>query len=310
VKSRKLLRAHTSGNDGAADQNKMAGEFPFARIPDFAAGCRGRQRAEPVGSLTTKNAVILGASKNLSSTTRAKKERFFDALRMTAQYVRIMRLKGNAMRTNPGASSREEFPHPHACVKLFPMRIRKNSYGIFVFIVALFLLLQLIHSLSVSPTPAKPSGFAESGEARLGPPDIYPDPTRTPGAADPDITQENIHQTICNPRWSTKSIRPPESYTHELKVEQIREYGYADHQLKDYEEDHLIPLEVGGNPTDPKNLWPEPYETSIAEGGAHFKDQVENYLHDQVCSGAMRLDEAQREIADDWYRVYKTSVAH
>jgi len=54
---------------------------------------------------------------------------------------------------------------------------------------------------------------------------------------------------------------PPENYTHELKIEQIREYGYSDINLRDYEEDHLIPLELGGNPTDPKNLWPEPFET-------------------------------------------------
>lgn len=146
--------------------------------------------------------------------------------------------------------------------------------------------------------------------ARLGPPDIYPDPERTPGAADPEITQANIQETICNPRWSTKMIRPPESYTHDLKVRQLREYGYADIDLRDYEEDHLIPLELGGNPTDPANLWPEPYQSSIANGGAHFKDQVENYLHDEVCAGALPLDEARREIAADWYRVYTQRVPH
>ena len=93
--------------------------------------------------------------------------------------------------------------------------------------------------------------------------DIYPDPARTPGAANPEITQDNIRETICNPRWSTKSIRPEAGYTNRLKVEQIGEYGYSDSRLRDYEEDHFIPLELGGNPTDPKNLWPEPFETSI-----------------------------------------------
>ena len=29
------------------------------------------------------------------------------------------------------------------------------------------------------------------------------------------------------------------------------------------EEDHLISLEVGGNPFDARNLWPEPYKTKI-----------------------------------------------
>jgi len=53
-----------------------------------------------------------------------------------------------------------------------------------------------------------------------------------------------------------------------------------------YEEDHLIPLEVGGNPTDPNNLWPEPY---AEPNGARDKDKVENFLHDEVCSGQMTL---------------------
>jgi len=30
-----------------------------------------------------------------------------------------------------------------------------------------------------------------------------------------------------------------------------------------YEEDHLISLENGGDPKDPKNLWPEPYNTKV-----------------------------------------------
>jgi hypothetical protein len=192
------------------------------------------------------------------------------------------------------------------------MRNRKNN-NLYLIVVAIFLFilfLRLIRTWPSSHRPATPAGSVESIQPRLGPPDIYPDAERTPGAANPDITQENIDQTICNPHWSTKSIRPSESYTHELKVRQIREYGYSDDQLRDYEEDHLIPLEVGGNPTDPRNLWPEPYETSIPDGGAHFKDKVENYLHDQVCIGAMPLTDAQREIAQDWYRVFMTAVLH
>ena len=89
-----------------------------------------------------------------------------------------------------------------------------------------------------------------------------------------------------------------------MKIEQIREYGYADSNLSDYEEDHLIPLELGGNPTDPRNLWPEPLETSISDGGAKFKDKVENHLHAQVCAGNITLEEAQKEISTDWYGVY------
>src|SRR6266513_1573367 len=34
------------------------------------------------------------------------------------------------------------------------------------------------------------------------------------------------------------------------------------------------------------------------------KDRVENYLHDQVCSGAMSLKDAQTQIATNWLTVY------
>jgi hypothetical protein len=176
--------------------------------------------------------------------------------------------------------------------------------------VLLILAIAWLLRTQFSSPPNKSPQTSEAVPAHVGPPDIYPDPARTPGATNPDITQENIRVTICNPRWSTKSIRPEESYTHRLKVEQIGEYGYSDSRLKDYEEDHFIPLELGGNPTDPKNLWPEPFETSIPDGGAHAKDKVENYLHAEVCSGSLTLGQAQREIAEDWYRVYQESVPH
>jgi hypothetical protein len=121
---------------------------------------------------------------------------------------------------------------------------------------------------------------------------------------------DNIHETICNPNWSTKSIRPPVNYTNKLKTEQIREYADTDTNPRDYEEDHLIPLELGGSPTAPRNLWPEPYDTSIPDGGVRYKDKVENYLHIQVCAGNLTLDQAQKEIVNDWYRAYTTSVRH
>jgi hypothetical protein len=52
-----------------------------------------------------------------------------------------------------------------------------------------------------------------------------------------------------------------------------------------HEEDHLISLENGGHPRDPRNLLPEPYKTQI-DGqtvGARQKDTVENYIHSAIC---------------------------
>ncbi len=123
-----------------------------------------------------------------------------------------------------------------------------------------------------------------------------PDPICTPGVADPRVTQDNIQTTICVSGYTTK-VRPSSAYTDALKVQQIKAYGYADTNLADYEEDHLIPLEIGGHPTDPENLWPEP-RTAI--NGATKKDGVENSLHNKVCSGLMTLAAAQVAIAKDW----------
>jgi hypothetical protein len=133
-----------------------------------------------------------------------------------------------------------------------------------------------------------------------GPETIYPNPNRTPGATNPDITQQNIGETICNPNWSTKMIRPPSSYTSRLKRQQIHDWNLADADGRDYEEDHFIPLELGGHPSDPKNLWPESYD----EPGARQKDKVENQLHREVCDGNVTLDRAQRIIVEDWYSCY------
>jgi hypothetical protein len=111
------------------------------------------------------------------------------------------------------------------------------------------------------------------------------DPVRTPGVLNADVTQATIHSTICVHGW-TKTIRPPTSYTNELKRKQMREYGVRG-SLSEYQEDHLISLELGGHPTDPRNLWPEPYPR------ASEVDAIENDLNDRVCSGALSLEDAQ-----------------
>jgi hypothetical protein len=122
------------------------------------------------------------------------------------------------------------------------------------------------------------------------------DPACTPGATNPNVTQANIHSTICVSGY-TATIRPNESYTENLKKQSIKLYGYPDTNLSDYEEDHLIPLEVGGNPTSVQNLWAEPH---YGQYNSYVKDQFEDYLNAQVCSGKMSLAQAQQEVATNW----------
>ena len=127
-----------------------------------------------------------------------------------------------------------------------------------------------------------------------------PDPACTPGALNPDVTQDTIGSTICVSGW-TATIRPPVSYTNPLKVQQIAEYGYSDTSTSDYEEDHFIPLELGGAPRDPQNLWPEPRYSADGSGNTSYtKDSVENKLKTAVCNGTVNLADAQNAIATDW----------
>ena len=133
-----------------------------------------------------------------------------------------------------------------------------------------------------------------------------PNPRLTPGATNPAVTQANIRSTICV-RGYAQSIRPPERYTERLKREQIREYGYKDHKLWHYEEDHEIALSVGGSPTSPKNLWPQPHK--VAGGwGSYAKDRLESQLHWLVCHRGLALATAQRALAQDWIAAYKKYV--
>lgn len=129
-----------------------------------------------------------------------------------------------------------------------------------------------------------------------------------PGATNPEVTQENLKQTICGAHvvvgsrrmtW-TQSIRPPAHYTNRLKLKQIEEFG-LEGEPEDYEEDHLVPISVGGHPTSPDNLWPQSWD---GEFNAHDKDKLELTLHKMVCAGAVPLAQAQQEIASDWEAAY------
>jgi hypothetical protein len=128
-----------------------------------------------------------------------------------------------------------------------------------------------------------------------------PDARITPGAVDPKVTQDNIASTICA-RGYTTTVRPSVAYTEDLKRAQMTQY-HRSGRIGLYEEDHLIALEIGGNPADPKNLWPEPRagapEATPGEA-AEDKDLVENAAHSAVCTRRMSLSHAQAAMAADW----------
>jgi hypothetical protein len=172
---------------------------------------------------------------------------------------------------------------------------------------------------------------ARGASAQSVPKIAVPDPRLFPGVANPDITAANINQNICNKGWSTRSIRPPSSYTTSLKKAQFQTLNYTrvnplpqiptksgngtkadvskcitdSNNVACYEGDHLISLEIGGDPRSPDNLWPEPY---FGQWNARVKDQLENKLHDMVCKGTITLTDAQAAIATDWVAAYQKFV--
>jgi len=141
----------------------------------------------------------------------------------------------------------------------------------------------------------------------VGPPEAYPNPTITPGALNPTVTQATIKKTIGVPGWTDK-IRPPTSYTNALKRKQLTAYGYPSFtNLADLEEDHFIPLCCGGHPTNPKNLWPQ---RRAGHFGARTKDIAESAAQHAILNGIITLREAQDGFAQDWVALHKRLLAN
>ena len=126
--------------------------------------------------------------------------------------------------------------------------------------------------------------------------DALPDRACTPGAVLPDVTAEQV----CQLRYSATVRSVPASLSREV----YREYGIVEPTSGQYEVDHLVPIELGAS-NDIANLWPEAAEP---RPGFHEKDQLEKYLHDQVCAGATSLLEAQRAIATNWLEVFREQL--
>ena len=140
-------------------------------------------------------------------------------------------------------------------------------------------------------------GFArEHTEKAFAPADAapaLPDPTMTPGAADPAVgldricTETTRHRRLastklCDAVFAAYSIPPGDRYRYEC--------------------DHLVPVALGGL-TVAANLWPQPNVE------AERKDRLEVEMQRRACvayrtlqpaEAAAVLAQERREIADDW----------
>lgn len=134
----------------------------------------------------------------------------------------------------------------------------------------------------------------------------------TPGAVNPLVIQDaatHYSHTICAPppppgqqSWIARQ-RPATSYTNALKAIQMPEYGLSmgkptAAQMKSTEEDHFYPLEAGGAPQDPNNLWPQPW---AGLHGARKKDTEEGEVHRHICSDPnFTVEDGLAQIRADW----------
>ncbi|HEX3542635.1 MAG TPA: hypothetical protein VHT75_19560 [Acidimicrobiales bacterium] len=170
---------------------------------------------------------------------------------------------------------------------------------------------------TIAPAPVAPAGTAGATTAPA-PSGLLPDAAYTPGATNPAVTQATIAETICLPGW-TATVRPPVSYTERVKVLEdggggtvtyqgvaysVHGFRLGDTTVSHFELDHLISLELGGSPADPRNLWLQPYEApkgpAPAGTGSQTKDKVENAARAAVCAGRLPLADAQQKMATNW----------
>jgi hypothetical protein len=159
-----------------------------------------------------------------------------------------------------------------------------------------------VYTSSMVPTPTTVPSLCHSINGRA-------DHTCSPGlfAHRPEVAADapRYLHTLCMPGW-TKTIRPPTTVTNKWKVQVMNAYGMRNVALKDVEGDHIGPLVLDGDdgstlgPTGlPLNYYPELWDGPT---GAHVKDQEEDLLHRQVCSGALTLQQAQDKIIRDWVK--------
>lgn len=120
---------------------------------------------------------------------------------------------------------------------------------------------------------------------------LVPDRRLTPGA----VRALSASQ-VCT-SGGPRENRPPSS----LQRAVFHEYGMDGAPPDAYEVDHLITPALGGS-DDIRNLWPQPY---TSEWNAHVKDELEDYLHTEVCTGKIDLRTAQREISTNWISAYR-----
>jgi len=121
-----------------------------------------------------------------------------------------------------------------------------------------------------------------------------------PGKANPNVNQSNIRSTICVHGW-TATVRPPTSYTNKIKFALMDAQHIPRSDVRQFELDHEMSIEDGGDPASPLNLWLQPYRGKYCtKWCSQDKDVLETFEKRGVCKGTIPLATAQHELQTDW----------
>jgi hypothetical protein len=136
---------------------------------------------------------------------------------------------------------------------------------------------------------------------------LMPDRRLTPGAVFADATVEQI----CAPGYANVLNGGERNVPASVKKEVFNEYfGAVPGHPGDYEIDHLIPLELGGD-NSLRNLWPQSYSTK--PWNSRVKDRLEDRMAALVreClktkghrAATELLRQLQEEMASNWTNAY------
>lgn len=119
--------------------------------------------------------------------------------------------------------------------------------------------------------------FCPAVHAQAGDP-LLPDPKLTPGK----IARKDKDRL---------------GVTEEMERHVFSRYRIPWRRRPEFKVDHLIPIELGGADA-VDNLWPQ--SRSTRPYNAHRKEVLTRCLLGRVVTGQMTLEQAQKEISEDW----------
>ena len=119
---------------------------------------------------------------------------------------------------------------------------------------------------------------------------------------DPGVTPATIGTTICLADYARRA-RAPDSLTNGIKLRLLNQSGLSEGSL--YRLEQRLPVELGGQPSDPRNFVLEYWDT---EASAKRRQQLAAALQSLVCNRQLNLREAQAAYFVDWRAAYERYI--